>query len=34
VDQVWATCPECLHVPVTVVGGTEFRLKEIEVDDV
>ncbi len=34
VDQLWATCPKCEHVPVTVVGGTEFRLKEIEVDDV
>ncbi|MBW2457087.1 MAG: hydrogenase maturation nickel metallochaperone HypA, partial [Deltaproteobacteria bacterium] len=34
VDQMWACCPACEHVPVTVKGGTEFRLKEIEVSDV
>ena len=34
VDQPWAQCPQCEHAPVTVDGGTEFRLKEIEIDDV
>ncbi len=34
VEQMWAECPECGHGPVTVAGGREFRLKEIEVDDV
>ncbi len=33
VDQMWASCPDCDHVPVTVTGGTDFRLKEIEVSD-
>ncbi len=34
VEQMWAECPECGHAPVTVIGGREFRLKEIEVEDV
>ena len=33
VEEMWAECPRCGHSPVTVLGGTEFRLKEIEVDD-
>jgi hydrogenase nickel incorporation protein HypA/HybF len=34
VTEMWARCPSCEHEPVTVEGGSEFRLKEIEVDDV
>jgi len=34
VTQMWARCPRCEHEPVTVQGGGELRLKEIEVDDV
>jgi len=34
IDEMWAACPGCGHAPVTVVGGNEFRLKEIEVEDV
>ncbi len=34
VDEMGASCPECGHAPVTVEGGREFRLKEIEVEDV
>ena len=33
VEEMWAACPACGHAPVTVLGGTDFRLKEIEVDD-
>jgi len=33
VDQMWASCPACEHVPVTVTGGTELKLREIEVSD-
>lgn len=34
VEQMWASCPHCGHAPVTVLGGDEFRLSGIEVDDV
>jgi hydrogenase nickel incorporation protein HypA/HybF len=34
VTEMWARCPHCEHEPVTVEGGSELRLKEIEVDDV
>lgn len=34
VNEMWARCPACQHEPVTVTGGSEFRIKEIEVDDV
>ncbi|MBI4705213.1 MAG: hydrogenase maturation nickel metallochaperone HypA [Deltaproteobacteria bacterium] len=34
VQEMWDGCPGCQHVPVTVEGGTEFRLKQIEVEDV
>jgi hydrogenase nickel incorporation protein HypA/HybF len=34
VTEMWARCPRCQHEPVTVEGGSELRLKEIEVDDV
>jgi hydrogenase nickel incorporation protein HypA/HybF len=34
VSEMWARCPRCGHEPVTVDGGSEFCLKEIEVDDV
>lgn len=33
VTTMWAECPDCGHAPVTVAGGTEFRVKEIEVDE-
>jgi len=34
VDTMWARCPGCGHSPVTVEGGRELRVKELEVDDV
>lgn len=33
VEQMWAQCPACDHAPVTITGGTDFRLKEIEVEE-
>ena len=34
VEQMWSDCPQCGHSPVTIAGGREFRVKEIEVEDV
>jgi hydrogenase nickel incorporation protein HypA/HybF len=34
VMDMWASCPDCGHAPLTIEGGREFRIKEIEVDDV
>lgn len=33
VTEMWTECPKCGQAPVTVSGGREFRVKEIEVDD-
>ncbi|MBW2529411.1 MAG: hydrogenase maturation nickel metallochaperone HypA [Deltaproteobacteria bacterium] len=33
VTEMWAECPACGRAPVTVSGGSAFRVKEIEVDD-
>lgn len=34
IDNMWATCNKCGHSPLTVHGGREFRIKEIEVVEV
>ncbi len=34
VETMWARCPSCDHGPVTIEGGRELSVKEIEVDDV
>jgi hydrogenase nickel incorporation protein HypA/HybF len=34
IDSMWAKCDECGHSPVTVEGGSEFYVKEIEVEEV
>jgi hydrogenase nickel incorporation protein HypA/HybF len=34
VGSMWDVCPACGYVPVTVDGGRELRVAEIEVDDV
>jgi len=34
VASLWSECPECGQSPVTVTGGGELRVKEIEVGDV
>ena len=34
VTSMWGSCPECGHMPVTVVGGRDLTVKEIEVEDV
>lgn len=31
-DQVYDPCPECGEVPVQATGGTEMRVRELEVD--
>ena len=33
VKSMWDGCPACGHAPITVAGGREFRIKEIEVVD-
>lgn len=32
IQFVWDACPACGHLPVTVEGGREFRIVELEVD--
>ncbi len=31
VETMWAACTQCGHTPLTVKGGREFRVKEVEV---
>ncbi len=33
VDSMWATCIECGHAPLTIDGGRDLRVKEIEVEE-
>lgn len=32
IDSMWACCDQCGHGPLTVEGGRELRVKEIEVE--
>ena len=34
VDGMWDRCTECGHGPVTIEGGRELIVKQIEVEDV
>lgn len=34
IDTMWATCNKCGHGPLTAKGGREFRVKEIELEEV
>jgi len=34
IDNMWAECDRCGHSPLTVDGGREFRIKEIEIEEV
>lgn len=33
IDSMWANCIFCGHAPLTVEGGGELRVKEVEVED-
>jgi hydrogenase nickel incorporation protein HypA/HybF len=33
VESMWDPCPSCNHLPVTVEGGRELRVVELEVEE-
>jgi hydrogenase nickel incorporation protein HypA/HybF len=33
VDSLWAPCPRCGHVPMSLEGGRDLRIKAIEVKE-
>lgn len=33
IDSMWANCIFCGHAPVTVEGGGDLQVKEVEVED-
>ncbi len=33
VDSMWATCIQCGHSPLTIEGGRDLRVKEIEIEE-
>ena len=34
IETMWETCPKCDYGPVTISGGQELRIKEIEVEEI
>ncbi len=34
IESMWEVCPDCDHAPLTISGGRELRIRQIEIEEV